>query len=252
MIEINDLQDKRIEEFISIKDKNLIASDFFIAETDKVVKKAIASNFVVTKILCTRKYLENNPEIKEGDFEVYFSDKKILENIVGFNLHHGVMALVKNNPLSNLNALGDRIICFNGVTSPENVGTITRAAVAFGFDSIIFDYKSSSPFLRRCIRVSMGNVFETTVHKSNYLPDTIKELQKSGYTVIATANENGAKSIKDFIYPQKTCIIIGNEGNGMDREVIDSCCEKLYIPISNYVAHLNAASAASIFLYHSI
>ncbi len=252
MIHITDLNDPRIQEFISIKDKTLINQDFFIAETDKVVKKALKSNFFVPKILCTDSYLLENEDITTFDTEIFTAKKELLETIVGFNLHHGVMALVKNNPLSQIDSLGDKIICFNGVTSPENVGTITRAAMAFGFDSIIYDYKSASPFLRRCIRVSMGNVFEAQVHKSNFLPSTIKELQDRGYTVIATANEEGAVSIQDYKYPKKVCIIIGNEGNGMDREVIEACDQKLFIPISDYVTHLNAASAASIFLYHSL
>ena len=162
------------------------------------------------------------------------------------------MALFQNEPLKNLSELGDKIMIFNGVTSPENVGTITRASAAFNFDSIIYDYKSASPFLRRCVRVSMGNIFNVKVHKSNYLPDTIKSLQDKGYTVIATANESGAKSLLDYKYPSKIAIIIGNEGNGMDREVIEACDQKLFIPIDSDVAHLNAASAATAFLYHSL
>ncbi len=251
MIEITNLDDKRIKEFISIKDKNLIAEDLFIAETHKVIHKAINSRYEVLKVLCTKEYYSQNIN-KLKDLNVYVAEKKLLESIVGFNLHHGVMALFQNEPLKSLNELGDKIMIFNGVTSPENVGTITRASAAFNFDSIIYDYKSASPFLRRCVRVSMGNIFNVKVHKSNYLPDTIKKLQQNGYKVIATANEEGAESIIDYKYPSKVAIIIGNEGNGMDREVIDVCDKKLFIPIDNNVAHLNAASAASVFLYHSI
>ena len=252
MIEISDINDERIKEFISIKDKNLIYKDLFIAETHKVIHKALESKFKVLKVLCTPDYQKENQNLLKKAEEVFILPKTEIEKVIGFKLHHGVLALVQNRPLKKLEELGDRILIFNGVTSPENVGTITRAATAFNFDSIIYDYKSASPFLRRCIRVSMGNVFQARVHKSESLIITIDKLIESGYDVIATANEEGARSLLDYTYPKKVAIIIGNEGNGMDREVIDACSRKLYIPIDKHVAHLNAASAASIFLFNSL
>lgn len=253
MIIIDDSNLEAISIFKNVKDKNLIQEGMAIVESEKVVKKALSSKFEILSILCTKKFYEENTDlITKNTKDIFIANEKIMEDIVGFDLHHGVLALVKLPAFTKLNELGERIMIFNGVTSPENVGTITRAAVAFGFNSIIFDAKSSSPYLRRCIRVSMGNIFEATVHKTYGLVHTLNSLKELGYTVIATANEEGAVSILDFKYPKKVCIIIGNEGNGMDREVIEACDVKLFIPISNYVAHLNAASAASIFLYQSL
>lgn len=253
MIEITNTNIEAIDIFKNVKDKNLINKGLAIAESEKVVLKALNSEFKVHATLSTKEFYDTNREVIDSKTTKSFvASKEVMEEIVGFNLHHGVMALIELPDFSSLDNLGNRILIFNGVMSAENVGTMTRAALAFGFDSIIYDYKSASPYLRRCIRVSMGNVFEVRVARSEYLPRTISKLQANGYQVFATANEDGAKSIKEITYPPRTCIVIGNEGNGMDREVIDACDEKLYIPISNYVAHLNAASAASIFLYHSL
>lgn len=253
MIYIDSSNQHLLTDYTDIKDKNLIGSGRALVESEKVCLKALKSNFELISILCTLEYYELHKDlINLKTKDIYIAPRNIMEGIVGFDLHHGVMCLVKLPDYSPLTELGDRIMIFNGVTSPENVGTITRASVAFGFNSLVFDAKSSSPYLRRCMRVSMGNIFETKVHKSYGLVPTVLKLKELGYTVIATANEEGAKNILDFRYPQKTCLIIGNEGNGMDREVIDSCSEKLFIPIADYVAHLNAASAASIFLYHSL
>lgn len=242
-----------MEEFYNLKDKILIKEDYCIAETEKVVCKALKSSHTVEKILTTQEFYDRNKELIESNCgQVFIKDKSEMQDITGFKLHHGILAKVKTTGLKSINELGNRILIFNGVTSPENVGTMTRAAMAFGFDSIIYDAKSASPYLRRCIRVSMGNAFEAKICKSINLVNDIATLQKAGYSVCATANEEGAISITDFKYPEKICLIIGNEGNGMEREVIDACDKKLFIPITNYVAHLNAASAASIFLYHSI
>jgi len=253
MIKLDNIDDSRLDEFRNIKDKNLLPQNLVVAESPKVVLKALNSDFVVLKVLATEEFYNDNKEVlDQGCDNIFIASKSSLESLVAHKLHHGIMALVKIPDLSPINELGDRVLIFNGVTSPENVGTMTRAAMAFGFDSIIYDYKSASPFLRRCARVSMGNVFEARVHKSEFLPRTIVDLQENGYTVAATANEEGALSLPEYQYPKKFCLIIGNEGNGMDREVIDACDVKLSIPITNYVAHLNAASAASIFLYHSV
>lgn len=252
MINITKENISLISIFKDVKDKALLPQGLAIVETEKVVLKALNSNFEVLATLVTKDFYERNREVIDlKSKDVFLVDKNIMESVVGYNLHHGIMSLVKLPDFSSLESLSDRILIFNGVMSAENVGTMTRAALAFGFDSIIFDYKSASPYLRRCIRVSMGNVFEVKIHKSQYLPRTIKSLQEQGYHVIATANEDGAHDMLGFKYPKKTCIVIGNEGNGMDREVIDACDTKLFIPISNYVAHLNAASAASIFLFHA-
>jgi tRNA G18 (ribose-2'-O)-methylase SpoU len=253
MIKLETIEDSRLDEFRNIKDKNLLPQNLVVAESPKVVLKALNSDFNVLKVLVTPDFYEENKDLIDGKSkEIFVIEKKQLETLVAHKLHHGIMALVEIPGLYKLEALGDRVLIFNGVTSPENVGTMTRAAMAFGFDSIIYDYKSASPYLRRCARVSMGNVFEAKVHKSEFLPRTIKALQENGYTVAATANEDGAYNLPDYKYPEKFCLIIGNEGNGMEREVIDACDVKLSIPITSYVAHLNAASAASIFLYHSV
>lgn len=253
MIKLDTIEDPRLDVFRNIKDKNLLPQNLVVAESPKVVIKALNSDFNVLKVLVTPDFYEEKKDLIDGKAkEIFIIEKQQLESLVAHKLHHGIMALVEIPGLYKLEELGNRVLIFNGVTSPENVGTMTRAAMAFGFDSIIYDYKSASPYLRRCARVSMGNVFEAKVHKSEFLPRTISQLQDSGYSVAATANEEGAISLPEYKYPEKFCLIIGNEGNGMDREVIDSCDVKLSIPITNYVAHLNAASAASIFLYHSV
>lgn len=253
MIVINESNKDLVLDYTNVKDKNLLSSMRAIVESEKVVLKALKSSFEVLSIFCTEEFYNSHKDlITKNTSNIYVSNKNILEEIVGFDLHHGVLCLVKIPDFTDLSNLGNKIMIFNGITSPENIGTITRASVAFGFNSIIFDAKSSSPYLRRCMRVSMGNIFEAKVHKSHGLVPTINKLKELGYEVIATANEEGAKSLLNFKYPKKICIIIGNEGNGMDREVIEACNHTLFIPIDEYVAHLNAASAASIFLYHSL
>jgi tRNA G18 (ribose-2'-O)-methylase SpoU len=146
--------------------------------------------------------------------------------------------------------LDDHVILLNGLTSPENVGSIDRSAAAFRVNSIMTDEKTCSPFLRRCIRVSMGNIFfMKTFHSKNIRSDLFK-LKNDGYSILSTANISGSLDLNQFIFPKKCILIIGSEGHGVDQDIIELSDTILKIPIDPQVAHLNASNAAAIFLSH--
>ena len=81
-----------------------------------------------------------------------------MNKIVGFKLHSGVMAIGKQPVDVNLSELESPVVVMNGIINSENVGSIIRNCAAFGFESIITDKQTSSPYLRRAVRVSMGAV----------------------------------------------------------------------------------------------
>jgi tRNA G18 (ribose-2'-O)-methylase SpoU len=143
----------------------------------------------------------------------------------------------------------DTIISLNGITSPENVGAIIRNISGFGFKSVLVDAKTCSPFTRRSIRVSMGNIFDLKTSQTKDLLYTLIDLKNNGYTIIGTANINSAISLKEFKAYPKTVLIIGSEGFGIDKEILSICDQVVKIPIESSVGHLNAACASSIFLY---
>jgi tRNA G18 (ribose-2'-O)-methylase SpoU len=136
----------------------------------------------------------------------------------------------------------------NGLTSPENVGAIVRTAAAFNVNSLIYDKKSCSPYLRRCIRVSMGNIFQLKVFESENLEDDLIKLKKLNYSIYSTANISGSVDYTNYSYPQKSALIVGSEGHGIDQNILNASDVILKIPINEEVAHLNASNAASIFL----
>jgi tRNA G18 (ribose-2'-O)-methylase SpoU len=243
VIEIQDLADSRIQEFKSLKDKSLRQDHLIIAETEKVVAKLIKSNIPIKKVLATPEfYLNYSPNA-----ECYTASKELLAEIVGFNLHHGVMALAERPSDTLLNALDNKILVLNGLTSPENVGTLVRTAVGLGVTSIIVDKKTCSPFARRCIRVSMGNIFRMKVHHCENL---IESLGKIEHQIIGTSNQDSSKIISTVKFPEKSALIIGSEGHGMDEDLKEFCQQLVKIPIDSEVAHLNASCAGAIALYN--
>jgi tRNA G18 (ribose-2'-O)-methylase SpoU len=245
MIKITDTNDPRIAEFVSLRDHVLISNNLIATETEKIYLQLKASGRTIHKILATPAFVEKHGITGEN---IFIADKKILESVAGFKIHFEVLILAEKPNDSALSDLNDRIILLNGLTSPENVGSIVRSSAAFGINSIITDEKTCSPYLRRCIRVSMGNIFSMKTYHSINVRGDLKKLKDLGYTIMSTANIPGSIDLKTYQFPKKCVLIIGSEGNGIESDILSSSDVILKINIDSQVAHLNAANAASIFL----
>ena len=247
---IKSIDDSSISEFLSLKDKALKEESKLIVESEKVVRKLLNSKYEVLKIFATKEFYDVNYEnLNLSQYICFQGDKKLMESIVGHNLHHGVMALATRPEFVSLEELDDKILIFNGLTSPENIGTMIRNTAAFNINSVIIDSKTCSPYVRRCIRVSMGNIFKVKVHRTTNLVETISKLQKNDYTIYGTANQEEAIDLPEASISKRGAIIIGSEGHGMAKDIINSCDHILRIPINDEVAHLNAACSSAIVLY---
>ncbi len=247
---IDSLDNTDIKEFLSLKDKALKESSQLIVESEKVVRKLLKSNCDIQKIFATEEfYSQNYNELNLSQYKCFSAGKSLMEKIVGHNLHHGIMALASRPDFVELGDLDDKILIFNGLTSPENIGTMIRNTAAFNINSVIIDSKTCSPYVRRCIRVSMGNIFKVKIHKTNNLALTIKQLQDDGHKIYATANQENSLDLPEAQIANKAAVIIGSEGHGMEKNIIDICDETLRIPINDDVAHLNAACSSAIVLY---
>lgn len=245
MIHITDANDPRIAEFISIRDHVLNSKDLIIAEAEKLFLQLRASGKPIHKILATPAFIERHNLSGEN---IFAAEKKVLESVAGFKIEFEVLTLAEKPADFPLDKLDNRIIALNGLTSPENVGSIVRSSAAFGIRSIITDEKSCSPFLRRCIRVSMGNIFALKTHHSINFRGELKKLKDLGYKIYSTANITGSVNVDQFTFPEKCVLIIGSEGHGVDQDILNMSDAILRINIDPQVAHLNASNAAAIFL----
>jgi len=249
---ISSLNDKSIQEFINLKSFHLEKENLICAQSEKVILKLLKTRYKIKKLLATPEFfLEHYSLIKNKSPEIILieANKELLAKIIGFNHHKGVFALAEKPPFIPLDKLDNNVLVLNGLTSPENVGTLCRTASAFNINSLIFDKKSASPYLKRSIRVSMGNIFQLKVHLSNNLKDDLKALKGRDYRVIGTGNEAFSKPISTKYFHSKNALIIGSEGHGIDLEVKALCDTVLKIQVNETVKHLNAAAAGAIFLH---
>ncbi|MBT3585298.1 MAG: RNA methyltransferase [Halobacteriovoraceae bacterium] len=247
-ITISDIANPNIKEFLTLKDKQAKAEEYIICESEKVFKKLLNSPYKILKVLSDSVFFEKyTSELQQ--VECFLASSKLLQEITGYNAHHGVLVKAERPQLVPLKELGEKILVLNGITSPENCGAIVRNCAGFNITSLIIDDKSVSPYLKRCIRVSTGNIFALKVHHTYNLKKTLKNLQESGHQVVSTANRQDAIPLKNFEAPDKIALIIGSEGHGIESEVLEISDRILKIEVNPEVEHLNAACSSAIFLY---
>jgi tRNA G18 (ribose-2'-O)-methylase SpoU len=247
MIEITTFDDPRIIEFTKMRDHTLNDQSFILAESEKLFLQFKASHKKFLKILSTPDFAKRHNLL--GD-NIFIASKEVLEKIAGFKIHFEVIFLAEKPLDQELDSLDERIILLNGLSSPENVGSIVRSAAAFNINSIIVDEKTCSPFLRRCIRVSMGNIFSMSSYHSPDIRHDLDKLKSLGYVIISMANIPRSENLATYKFPKQCVLIIGSEGHGVDQDILDASDIILKIKIDPQVAHLNASNAAAIFLSH--
>lgn len=255
--EINCIDDPRIARFLSLRDKSKCEDDLFITDSENVVRKLLKTNLEILKILAPAQFYERNMELVKNRLDAegtFVAGQSLLNKIVGYRLHRGAMALAKKPQglalESLINDQRDVILVLNGITEAENVGAICRNIAGFGIKSIIVDRQSCHPYVRRAVRVSMGNVFDIKVHETDNLPQTLRELKVKGYKIIAAETTDNAIPLSQVTVPHKCAVVLGSEGQGIYPEVLNETDIVTIIPIVEKVVSLNVACTSSIILYH--
>ena len=248
-INITDINDPQIKEFISLR-KSALDEKYVVVESTTVFRKLFRANIKMHKVFTTPEHLDFiKQNCKEIDFPILTATNEIMKQIVGHKIHQGMLAVIDKPNFISFDEIKGNLVVLNGLTSPENVGSIVRSCAAFDIGTLIIDEKTCSPFIRRCIRVSTGNVFNINVYKSSDLKNDLNKLKQRGYTISTTANAKNAVSLKDYTFPIKSGIVIGNEGFGVDEEIFELSNNILKIDIHEEVTSLNAAIATSIVLF---
>jgi len=180
-------------------------------------------------------------------FRYYFfvADKKLMKEIVGHTIHHGVMMHGTRPPETPLEELDNQIIMLD----LNNVGAIARSAAALGINSLLVPSKGPHPYGRRALRVSMRHVSKLKIHAYDDIFETLKILQKNGYKIFAAEITKEAIPLQDIKVPKKWVILMGDEAHGISKEILGACDEVVKIEMSEDVKSFNVATAASILMY---
>ena len=231
----------------------------FVAEGAAVVRRLLESTLEIVSFLLTPEWLRDFEDLigrRSKIPEIFVAEKRILEQIVGFPLHQGAMAVARVPPPVAVEDLAARhagsllLVALDGMTNAENVGLVVRNCAAFGVHGIIVGETSSSPYLRRAVRNSMGTVFRVPVIGSGELAKTLRELSgRFGIHTIAAHPGAHHSSLKAYRPGTSCCVVFGSEGLGISQAVLDACDTHVAIPMARGVDSLNVASASAVFLY---
>ena len=229
----------------------------FVAEGEKVVRHLLESNLEILSILLTEEWLASlTSDLERRKFppELFVAPKKLVETIVGFRLHQGIMAVGK---IPKPHTLDDVLrtspepfffVAVDGLTNAENLGVLVRNCVAFGVQAILVGETSSSPYLRRAVRNSMGTVFKLPVVHLENLVATLQDFNHQGIMTIA-AHPPSTHDILTLDDVKSCCLVFGSEGEGISHNVLAACTKTVAITMSNGVDSLNVASASAVFLH---
>lgn len=234
----------------------------FVAEGEKVVRRLLASKLTVLSLLITPErfdQLKRAQEIsQQAAFTVFLAEKAILETIVGYNLHQGIMAVAKVPEEPTLERLLNGIskpyllVALDGLVNSENVGVIVRNCAAFSVDAILVGETSSSPYLRRAVRNSMGAVFQIPVIHAGDLAASLRDLAERHRTKVLATLPHGRSFIHQADLSGNVCLVLGNEGDGVSQRILDACSGHIAIPMSSGIDSLNVASASAVLLYEAV
>lgn len=264
LIPIRDPNDPRLEPYRSLKGKKLERDGIFMAEGQKVVESMVAGGCQIASCLTARdtvgRYADILAAIAKRGASAYVAEKALIEGIIGFRFHRGIMAVgrcpEKRTVAVTLKKSGcarrQLLVALNAINDPQNVGLIARNAAAFGAQALIVDSATHDPYYRRAVRVSMGAIFGMPVCYEEDLAKSLAWLkERHGARIIAAVLGAGSADIGTVDLSGNICLVFGNEEAGISPDVLRVADAKAKIPISKTVDSLNVASASAVFLHEA-
>ena len=275
VIEIKNFNAPELDIYARCTEARLLNKDhpeegMFIAESPKVIGRALDAGYEPLSVLVEKKQMEENEEtiqimnrFDDTKVSIFTADFEVLTKLTGFKLTRGMLCAMRRKPLRKFQDLCDginRIAILENVQNPTNVGAIFRSAAALNMGAIFLSPGCSDPLYRRASRVSMGTVFQipwTFIRDSNEMrckreviwpKQAIAELKKLGYKTAALALTDDSVSIDDseLMKEEKLAVILGNEGEGLENETIALCDYTVKIPMTHGVDSLNVAAASAV------
>ena len=264
IIEITDFSAPELDVYARLTEAQLLnrfepQKGLFIAESPKVILRALDAGCVPVSLLMERSHIEGQAKeviARCGDIPVYTSTLDVLTKLTGFQLTRGVLCAMRRPPLptpETVCAGARRIVILENIMNPTNVGAIFRSAAALGMDAILLTPGCSNPLYRRSARVSMGTVFQIPwtyigSETSDWPHPGMEQLQSLGFKTAAMALREDSVSIDDpqLLKEEKLAIILGSEGDGLADTTIAQCDYTVRIPMYHGVDSLNVAAASAV------
>ena len=264
IIEITDFHAPELDVFARLTEAQLRSrlepeKGVFIAESPKVIARALDAGCVPKALLMERKHIEGQAKdliARCGEIPVYTADRETLAGLTGYELTRGILCAMARPKLPTVEALcanARRVAVLEGIVDTTNVGAIFRSAAALYMDAVLLTPTCCDPLNRRAARVSMGTVFQVPWTRigedhTQWPQPGLNRLRELGFKTAALALTDDSVSIDDeaLMAEDKLAVILGTEGDGLSARTIADCDYTVKIPLSHGVDSLNVAAASAV------
>jgi tRNA G18 (ribose-2'-O)-methylase SpoU len=258
---VTDAADPRLADYRDLTDVALRrvlepAGGLYIAESVKVLERALESGHRPRSVLTQEKWLDDVERLLAADRDtpVYVVDAALAETVTGYAVHRGILASM-HRPVEpsvrDLLVSARRVVVLEDLVDHTNVGAVFRAAAGMGADAVLVSPRCADPLYRRSIRVSMGTVFQVPWTRLPAWREASALLHEAGFHIAALALTEGAVSLDAFADdpPERVALVLGAEGDGLSRQAVAAADSVVTIPMAGGVDSLNVASASAVALW---
>ncbi len=260
MIPLDDPADPLLADYRDLTDVALRrvaepAGGLYIAESSKVLARALAAGHRVRSVLVQRKWLDDAQRLLGArDVPVYLVPDEVAEAVTGYAVHRGLLAAMHRPqpPRVDDGVAGARLVLvLDDIVDHTNVGAAFRGAAALGADAVLVGPRCADPLYRRSVRVSMGTVFQVPWTRLPAWPQAAGILHGAGFHLTALALTTGAVPLAEFAArrPARVALLLGAEGDGLGPAALAAADTVVTIPMSAGVDSLNVAAAAAVALW---
>ena len=256
---ITDADDPRIAGYREVRERDLVGRrGLFVAEGAVVLRCLLESPVArPVSILVAEARLPGLSDMvgrAPKDTPVYVAAQPVMDRIVGFPIHRGVLALGRTPEPRDLasaldGAVGEALVlALSGIANHDNMGGLFRNAAAFGADAVVLDSACCDPFYRKALRVSVGGVLKVPQVRLAPGADLVEGLRARGFRVLALS-PSGGQDLADVRGGGRVAVVLGAEGPGLAPEVL-ARCQTVRIPMASGFDSLNVATTSGIVLHH--
>jgi tRNA G18 (ribose-2'-O)-methylase SpoU len=259
IIRIDDPDDPRLAAYRQVRERDLIGREGrFVAEGQVVVRVLLTqARHRAESLLIAAPRMEGLSGLlaeAPDDLPVYVAGQAVMDAVVGFHIHRGVLAVGLRAParpaaevLGELS--GDAlVVALFGVANHDNLGGVLRNAAAFGADAVILDSDCCDPFYRKAIRVSVGAALIARLGHLAAGEDPLALLEGAGFTPIAFS-PGADQPLSRLKRPGRAALLLGAEGPGLPKAILERCA-RVSIPMHPGWDSLNLATASGVALHH--
>ncbi|MBO4272856.1 rRNA methyltransferase [Microbispora triticiradicis] len=258
VIPVEDAADARLADYVRLRDVDLRRSveserGLFVAEGEKVIRRAIGAGHPVRSVLTTAKWLDALADVVDGT-TVYLVSDEVMEGITGFPVHRGALAAMERTELPSVGALladAERILVLEDLVDHGNVGAIFRCAAALGVGAIVLSPRCADPLYRRSVKVSMGAVFAIPYARMTDWHGGLAEVRAAGFRLLALTPDQSAVPLDEAPLSGRVALMLGSEGDGLSSHWLHEADQPVCIPMSPRamdlgVDSLNVVAAAAV------